>query len=117
MAGSLPGDPYPCPLPDRPFAELARATPRGLRVGFTVTDPTGKPVHPDVAAAVRSTARALEQEGHRVEEHDMSTDLGVLWNTYTLMSVVEAAGFWDWMETVTGRPVTPAVQVPSPDGG
>jgi amidase len=23
------------------------------------------------------------------------------------MSVVEAAGFWDWMETVTGRPVTP----------
>jgi amidase len=107
VAGGLPGDPYPCPLPDRPFADLAREVPKGLRVGFTVSDPTGNPVHPDVAAVVRATARALEGQGHHVSEYDMTTDLGLLWRSYTDMSVVEAAGFWDWMETVTGRPVTP----------
>ncbi len=108
VAGALPGDPYPCPLPDRPFAELARRTPQGLRVAFTLTDPTGRPVDPAVAEVVRTTARALEQQCHHVAEYDMATDLGLLWKTYTDMSVVEAAGFWDWMETVTGRPVTPA---------
>ncbi|MCA3448425.1 MAG: amidase [Rhodobacter sp.] len=107
VAGGLPGDPYPCPLPDRPFADLAREVPKGLRVGFTVSDPTGNPVHPDVATAVRATARTLEGLGHHVSEYDMTTDLGLLWRSYTDMSVVEAAGFWDWMETVTGRPVTP----------
>jgi len=107
VAGGLPGDPYPCPLPDRPFADLAREVPKGLRVGFTVSDPTGNPVHPDVAAAVLATARTLEGQGHHVSEYDMTTDLGLLWRSYTDMSVVEAAGFWDWMETVTGRPVTP----------
>ena len=107
VAGGLPGDPYPCPLPDRPFADLAREVPQGLRVGFTVSDPTGNPVHPDVAATVRATAQALEGQGHHVSEYDMTTDLGLLWRSYTDMSVVEAAGFWDWMETVTGRPVTP----------
>ena len=106
VAGGLPGDPYPCPLPDRPFADLAREVPKGLRVGFTVTDPTGNPVHPDVAVVVRTTARALEAQGHHVTEHDMATDLGQLWRSYADMTVVEAAGFWDWMETVTGRPVT-----------
>lgn len=107
VAGGLPGDPYPCPLTARPFAELAREIPQGLRVGFTVADPTGNPVHPDIASVVRATARALESQGHHVSEYDMTTDLGVLWRTYTEMSVVEAAGFWGWMETVTGRPVTP----------
>lgn len=106
VAGGLPGDPYPCPLPDRPFADLAREVPKGLRVGFTVTDPTGNPVHPDVAVVVRATARALEAQGHHVTEHDMVTDLGQLWRSYADMTVVEAAGFWDWMETVTGCPVT-----------
>jgi amidase len=107
VAGGLPGDPYPCPLPGSPFAELARKVPQGLRVGFTISDRSGNPVHPDVAATVQATARALEQEGHKVTEYDMMTDLGLLWRTYTDMSVVEAAGFWNWMETVTGRPVTP----------
>ncbi len=107
VAGDLPGDPYPCPSPARPFADLALEVPKGLRVGFTVTDPTGNPVHPDVADVVRATARALESQGHHVSEYDMATDLGDLWRTYTAMSVVEAAGFWDWMEAVTGRPVTP----------
>jgi len=107
VAGGLPGDPYPCPLPDRPFAALATEVPHRLRIGFTVTDPTGNPVAPEVAAVVCATARALEGQGHHVSQYDMTTDLGLLWRAYTDMSVVEAAGFWDWMETVTGRPVTP----------
>jgi amidase len=37
----------------------------------------------------------------------MTTDLGLLWRSYAEMTVVEAAGFWDWMETVKGRPITP----------
>lgn len=80
--------------------------PLGLRVDFAVTDPTGNPMHPEVAATARATARAQEAQRHHVTECDMATDLGLLWRTLTGMTVVEPAGFRDWMETVTGRPVT-----------
>lgn len=107
VAGGLPGDPYPCPLPARPFRDLAEEVPRRLRVGLTVTDPTGRPVAPAIRDVVLAAGRALETEGHDVVTHDMTTDLDALWTAYTTMTCVETAGFFDWMETVVGRPVTP----------
>jgi amidase len=105
VAGALPGDPYGMPLPSALFAELARQAPKGLRVGFTVTDPAGNPVHADVRAAVMAAARALEGEGHVVVEHDMGFDPARLWRTYTDMTCVETAAMFDYMETVVGRPI------------
>jgi amidase len=107
VAGALPGDPYAIPGPPAPFRALMRVSPEGLRVGFSVTDPAGGDVDPEVAAAVTATARMLESLGHRVEEHDLSLPAERFWRTYTDMTCVETAGFFDAMAAVVGRPVTP----------
>ncbi len=67
VAGPMPGDPYHAPPPPAPFAVAMRER-RALRVGFRCDAPRGIGVDPEVAEAVRATARGLEQLGHRVEE-------------------------------------------------
>jgi Asp-tRNA(Asn)/Glu-tRNA(Gln) amidotransferase A subunit family amidase len=58
IAGHLPGDPF--------WADDYVDRPRPLRVAFTDTCAAG--VDPEVAAAVRETARLLESLGHDVRE-------------------------------------------------
>lgn len=105
IAGAVPGDIYGLPMPDVPFAEQAKRAPKGLRVGFTVTDPSGNEVHPDIAEGVRMVARMLESMGHTVEEHDMSFDAARLWKTYTDMTCVETAATYGIFEDIFGRKI------------
>ena len=105
ISGSLPGDPYALPDPPASFASLMTRVPERLQVGFTVTDPAGNPVHPDMRATVIGAAKALEGLGHDVREHDMAFDADPLWRTYTDMTCVESAAFFGYMETVVGRPI------------
>jgi amidase len=62
------GDPYVAPATPRPYAEEVGASPAGLRVGWLDRDPLGGAVDPACAAAVRDTARRLEDAGCIVEE-------------------------------------------------
>ena len=55
------GDPYEAPAPARRYSAEVGADPGRLRIG--VGD---RPSHPDCAAAVEATARALESLGHHV---------------------------------------------------
>lgn len=107
IAGSLPGDPYPVAPPPGPYLERIERPPAALRVGFTVTDPSGRAVDPEVQAAVRAAASCLAAEGHAAEEHDLTHDADALWRTFTDMTCVETALFFDAMEAVVGRPVAP----------
>lgn len=107
IAGWLPGEPYTPAVPDESWLSLSRASPKGLRVGYTVTAPNGTPLDPEVKAAVLATARTLEQLGHHVEEHDMALDGNDAWKTYTRMSCVETAATFDALAEAVGRPVTP----------
>jgi amidase len=67
-AGPMPGDPYFAPPPPEPYAEALRSPRRSLRIGFRCNAAREIEVDPEVAAAVRETARLLESLGHRVEE-------------------------------------------------
>jgi amidase len=107
VAGALPGDPYPVAPPPAPYLELIERPPGRLRVGFTVTDPSGRAVDAEVQAAVRRAARCLADAGHAVEEHDLSHEADALWRTYTDMTCVETAAMFDHMEAVVGRRVGP----------
>ncbi|MBC7740043.1 MAG: amidase, partial [Candidatus Saccharibacteria bacterium] len=107
IAGSLPGDPYALPDQQASFATSMTDAPAGLQIGFTVTDPAGNPVHPDVRDLALATAMALMGLGHHVREHDMRFDLDQLWQTYTDMTCIESAAFFGYMETVVGRPIGP----------
>ena len=57
VAGGLPGDPYPTPVPETSWLAAAARAPSRLRIGFGVRPPDGNPVHGEVEAAVRKTAR------------------------------------------------------------
>ncbi|TAJ97752.1 MAG: amidase [Reyranella sp.] len=66
--GAEPTSPYYAPQPERPFLEEVGRDPGRLRVFFTDKTPYGEAIDPEVAAAVRDTARLLEGLGHHVEE-------------------------------------------------
>ena len=67
LAGVTVGRPHWAPPPPRPFAELARESPKGLRVRLVLENPVAS-VDPEAAAAARKIAQALERLGHAVEE-------------------------------------------------
>lgn len=63
-----PGDPFIIPRPDRPYADVAREAPPGLRVAWSVKPVMDAPVDPEVAAAVERVAALLADMGHVVVE-------------------------------------------------
>jgi amidase len=68
IAGSATGDPYSTPLPGTPFLEAIAERPAGRRILTTTDSPfPGTPTHPDVVAAVESSARLLDELGHHVD--------------------------------------------------
>ena len=66
--GPEPSSPYVAPAPARSFAEEVGRDPGRLRIAFTDKSPYGDAVDPEIAAAVRETARMLDGLGHHVEE-------------------------------------------------
>jgi amidase/6-aminohexanoate-cyclic-dimer hydrolase len=68
LHGPEPSSPYVAPPPERPFAEEVGREPGRLRIAFTDRSTYGDAIDPEVAAAVRETARLLEGFGHHVEE-------------------------------------------------
>jgi amidase len=66
--GPEPSSPYVAPAPARPYAEEVGRDPGRLRIAFTDKSPYGDIIDPEIAAAVRETARLLDGLGHHVEE-------------------------------------------------
>jgi amidase len=108
VAGSMAGDPYTPPTQNQSWRSLARRAPSKLRIGFSVTPPDGGSIDPEVVAAVTAAASLLARLGHSVEEHNMTLDAADAWRTYTHMSCVQTASFFDAMEPIVGRAVTAA---------
>ena len=66
LTGTMPGDPYGCPAPDRPLREEVSADPGRLRIGLCDVNEGGA-LHPDCRDAVRAVGDVLADLGHRVE--------------------------------------------------
>jgi amidase len=87
IQGSLPGDPYAAPAPERPFAEEVGADPGRLRIGVALEPPYPVAVDDRCADAAREAAGLLEQLGHEVEEltlpryDDALRLFAVVWST------------------------------------
>jgi amidase len=70
--GPAPGDPYVAPPPLRPYTEEVGADPGKLRIAFWTETIIEQDADPEVVAAARAGAQALEGLGHAVEEADLS---------------------------------------------
>ncbi len=66
LSGQMPGDPYGCPTPERPFTMEVNADPGRLRIGLCDENGFG-PLHQDCRDAVRAVAEMLTDLGHTVE--------------------------------------------------
>ncbi len=103
--GAMPGDPYACPPPERPFAEEVGASPGRLRIAFTDRSITGTALHPDCIAAVRDTAKLLEDLGHDVEEAAPPLDAETFHAFYIRFWPFTVARHEKRLSRAAGRPI------------
>lgn len=85
-----PGAPFASPPKERPFADEVGASPGELRIAFHSETPSGKPIHPEIRAALEETAKLLESLGHNVEERGLGIDYRRL---YTAQRAVSGSNF------------------------
>ena len=91
-AGSLPGEPYVPPPPERAFAAEVGRDPGRLRIGLGTVALNAVPAHPDCAAAARSVALLCEQLGHHVEEASPAVESSRLFRPFGAVMT----GFLGW---------------------
>ena len=95
IVGSLPGDPYRAPAPERPFAEEVGADPGRLRIGVALEPPHRVRVDERCAVAAREAGELLEELGHEVEPmsfppgHEALRMFAVVWGTIPAIYPVE----------------------------
>jgi len=103
--GGMPGDPYACPPPERPFAKDVGADPGRLRIAFTDRSITGTSLHPDCVAAVQDTAKLLEDLGYDVEEAAPPLDVETFREFYIRFWPFSVARHERRLSRAAGRPV------------
>lgn len=89
------GDTVIAPAPTRPYVDEVRANPGRLRIGLLDHHPSGSPIDPECAQAVRNTAALLESLGHHVEasfpaalsDPDSSRRFAALWSTNMALGI------------------------------
>lgn len=104
-AGTLPGDPYTPPTPDRGWLAGLADPPKRLKVGFTPTTPWGPAFAPEVTQALEDTAALLAGLGHEVERHPFTTGLEGPWFSYNQMNAVQTVLDFEDLGRTLGRPV------------
>jgi amidase len=73
-----PGSPYPAPPKARPYMEEIAASPGRLRIAWSSETPSGRPIEPEIQAALERTAALLKGLGHEVFEKGLGVDYRAL---------------------------------------
>src|SRR3954447_17363221 len=95
-----PGSPFPAPPKSGPYLAEVGRDPGRLRIAWSDATPSGRPVDPEVAAALRSTVDSLAALGHNVHEEPLAIDQRAF---YRAVRTVNAAGFAAEMSLVVER--------------
>jgi amidase len=106
--GPAPGDPYVAPPPLRPYTEEVGADPGRLRIGLWTETVIEQDADPEVVAAARAGARALEGCGHEVEEPDLSVLQSIeIIEPFLVRWAAGQAQALDQLGVVAGQPIGP----------
>jgi amidase len=84
------GDPYPAPPKARPYMEEIEQSPGRLRIAWSSETASGRPIDPEIQAALERTAALLQGLGHEVVEQGMGIDYRAL---YQARGPVSGANF------------------------
>ena len=85
-----PGAPFEAPHKERPYMEEIERSPGRLRIAWSSETPAGRPIDPQVQAALERTADLLKRLGHDVCEKGLGIDYRAL---YTARAPVSGANF------------------------
>jgi amidase len=106
--GPAPGDPYVAPPPARPYTEEVGADPGELRVALWTETVIEQDADPEVVAAARAAAKALEGCGHMVEEPDLSALQSIdMIEPFLVRWAAGQAQALDQLAMVGGQPIGP----------
>ena len=107
VSGAMPGDPYTAPPPSAAFSSFVRVGER-RRIGLMLSGPRGMDVHPDCVRAAEIAARALEEQGHRVEpSYPSAIDDPAGVGSYITVVSASVARLLDGLGEKVGRAVGP----------
>ncbi|MES2434441.1 MAG: amidase [Pseudomonadota bacterium] len=104
-AGPDLGAPYVAPPLAQSHASAISRPPRRLRVALCDTTFTGEAIDPEVAQAVRDTAKLLESLGHHVEQGRPNADVDMMMRAWT--DIVGVGTALSIQKALKGRPLTP----------
>ncbi len=96
-AGTVSGDPYSAPAPERGFLAEVTTEPGVLRAAFATEGPDGRKFAEPMRTSVIATARLLEDLGHKVEE------VSPTWDSSLMGEAIGSIAACALAETVTRR--------------
>jgi amidase len=85
-----PAAPYAPPAKERPYMEEIGRSPGRLRIAWSSETANGRPIHPEVQAALEETAAMLEALGHEVVPRGLGIDQRGL---YAIQNAYSGANF------------------------
>ena len=74
-----PASPYAHPPKDRPYMEEIERSPGRLRIAWSSETANGRPIQPEIQAALEKTAALLEQLGHELVPQGLGIDYRALY--------------------------------------
>jgi amidase len=74
-----PHSPYQPPAKDRPYLEEIERSPGKLRIAWSSETASGRPIDPEIQAALERTAALLKSLGHEVVEKGLGIDYRALY--------------------------------------
>ena len=102
------GSPYALPPKARPYAHEIETSPGKLRIAWSSETANGRPIDPEIQAALERTATLLKDLGHEVVEKGLGIDYRAL---YAARGPVSGANFAGGME----RLIDEVGREPEPD--
>jgi amidase len=95
-----PSSPYPAPPKSGPYLEEVGRSPGRLRIAWSAETPRGRPIDPEVEAALHATVALLKGLGHEVVEQGLGIDYLAL---YRAMGPPSGANFAAGMKRLIER--------------
>jgi len=98
-----PGSPYAIPAKERPYAEELGRAPGKLKIAWSSETANGRPIHPEVQAALEATVAMLQGLGHELVPESLGVDQRALWGAQNAFSGANFAAGLRKMIAETGR--------------
>jgi amidase len=100
-----PASPYAHPPKDRPYMEEIERSPGRLRIAWSAETANGRPIQPEINAALEATADLLEKLGHEVVPQGLGIDYRALYAAQTAHAGANfAAGMRRFIEIIGREP-------------